>query len=161
MSKQCKHPTCGETCRREKKPKNRRYRINPALVDTGKLSVPMLLNVAQDLCNTLVRIRDNNKGCISCQKGKVKHAGHYFAQGKFSGVRLDLININGQCDFCNAGMNGNMAEYHAGMIARYGAEVIKELEERANATKMYKWTRSEVMEKIEEFKTQLKNYGKK
>lgn len=158
MIRECKHPTCGPTCRREKKIKNHRFMKAPAQIHHSALSVPMLLNIVQDLCNTLVRLRDQNKGCISCQKGKVKHAGHFHPQGKFSGVRFDLINVNGQCDWCNTGMTGNLEEYHAGMIARYGAEAVKELEERANAIKLYKWTRSELMEFIEELKVEIQKF---
>jgi hypothetical protein len=154
--RECKHPTCGATCRREKKPKNNRFTRAPVGVPLRAISLPILLNTAQLLCNALVRLRDQNKGCISCQKGKVKHAGHFFPQGKFSGVRFDLINVNGQCDFCNNGMTGNLEEYHSGMIAKYGAEVVKELEELANATKLYKWRRSELEELIEYLKVEIK-----
>lgn len=158
MIRECKHPTCGATCRRPKKEK----RFHPGAgmkkateINHKAVSLQMLLKIAQDLKNTLVRHRDQNSGCISCQNGKVKHAGHFHPQGKFSGVRFDDMNINGQCDWCNTGMEGNLAEYHAGMIARYGAEAVKELEDRANATKSYRWSRSEVMELIQDFKSQL------
>jgi len=154
--RECKHPTCGETCRREKKIKNHRFIKVPSNVPHSSLSVPMLLNITQDLANELARLKDQNNGCISCENGKVKHAGHFFAQGKFSGVRFDYkININGQCDYCNTVLEGNLAQYHAGLIARYGAEAVKELEERANATKMYKWCRSELLELIEFFKSEI------
>lgn len=154
MIRECKHPTCGPTCRRLKEKKARRFNKKVEGDDLNRKSVPQLKEIAQDLLNALIRRRDQNKGCISCQKGQVKHAGHFHSQGRFSGVRFDVMNVNGQCDWCNTAMQGNLEEYHAGLVARYGDEAVEQLAARANVTKIYRWRRSELLELINDLKSQ-------
>src|SRR5690349_12791613 len=124
--KECKHPTCGDTCRREKpKGLNRSRFVKPPAdnADEGSLEQydrKELLKMACVVMAIYVMERDKDCGCISCGtiKGKFQ-AGHYFAAGKFSGVRLDDVNVNKQCEMCNCFMDSNAEEYHTGMVAKY------------------------------------------
>lgn len=151
--KECKHPTCGDTCRRPK-PKGlqkSRY-IRPTAKNTTEGSLDQyerteLLQMAKAVIAVYVKERDKDAGCISCGTNKGEfEAGHYFAAGVFTGVMLDEININKQCKICNCFMESNAVEYYMGMAAKYGAEAVKDLEDRANATKLYKWGKSELIE---------------
>jgi hypothetical protein len=159
MIRECKHPTCGNTCRREKKKKNapalsrRQIKGRTDVAALSEMDHATLLQLAVHVFNAYIRRRDQNMGCISCEKGKVEQAGHFHAAGKFSGVRFDEINVNGQCKLCNEPMDGNLEGYYTGLIARYGADVVKALENRANETKLYKWTREELIDIIVQFKT--------
>lgn len=159
---ECKHPTCGDTCRREKKPK-KLYRLNrspkpkrTAIGAMEEMDRADLLKIAISTLHNYVRLRDAAKGCISCKKGKVEEAGHYFPAGKYSGVRLDEINVNGQCKACNCLTDGNLEEYMNGMKLRYGVDALMELELRAMATKVYKWSRAELIDIITEFRNKTK-----
>ncbi|MDB5252292.1 MAG: hypothetical protein JWP27_1461, partial [Flaviaesturariibacter sp.] len=109
MPKQCKHPTCGDTCRRpvKKKVGYRKPSVTREIGDVKKLELPELLKIAQGLFNMYVRLRDQDKGCISCVGGKPEQCGHYFPVGKFSRVRFHDMNANGQCKNCNEVLAGN------------------------------------------------------
>lgn len=145
--RECKHPTCGDTCRREKKPGVKWHLSKGSSLEAPATLLPLndLINYVQAEFNSYIRLRDQDRGCISCEKGRVEHAGHFHPQGKFSGVRLDEMNVNGQCRFCNCEMQGNLEEYHTGLVLRYSAEEAKELFFRASMTKMKKWSRDELI----------------
>jgi hypothetical protein len=160
--RECNHPTCGITCRREKKAKKHyRLQIKPvkhrtAIGAMNLLSVPDLLKIAIGTVHKYVRLRDQKLGCISCSNGKVEEAGHYFDAGVYSGIRLYEKNINGQCRNCNCFQKGNKEGYMIGFIARYGAEALLDLEIKSVATKFYKWSKSELIEIIIEFRNKTK-----
>jgi hypothetical protein len=153
--RECKHPTCGDTCRREKpKGLNRSRYVRPTNKNTsegslGHLDRKELLQMGKAVMAIFVKERDQNDGCISCgTKNGPFEAGHYFAAGVFTGVMLDEVNVNKQCKTCNCFMESNATEYYMGMVAKYGAEAVKALEDRANATKLYKWHKDDLIEFI-------------
>jgi len=119
--------------------------------------IPKLLKKAQDKYNAHIRERDKNFGCISCG-AEVQQAGHYHSQGQHSGLRFGLpdslayYNTNGQCIRCNMFLSGNLIRYRYGLVARYGEEFVKELEEYALDNPLKKWTRSELEEIINYYK---------
>lgn len=99
---------------------------------------------------------DGGFKCISCGKIKEKnymHAGHFYA-GTFTATRWDERNVNGQCAGCNTFKHGNLLEYRKGMIAKYGQEVVDELERLHNQP--VKLDRQWLEEKIEHYKNLLK-----
>lgn len=149
MPGECKHPTCGNTCRRVKAPKKR----TAITKRTQLLSLPALLERAQRAVNEFVRERDKNDGCISC-KGPVEHAGHYFSQGNHSRVRFDEININGQCARCNTHLHGNLIEYRRGLVRKYGEAAVLVLEGTAKGAK--KWDRVQLIAITDHYTTLTK-----
>ena len=90
--------------------------------------------------STYIRLRDaDEKGycrCISC--GKIAHwkecdCGHYVNRRHMS-LRYDEKNCNAQCRACNRFDEGNAVGYHAGLVKKYGAEVIQYLEVKKHNT---------------------------
>jgi hypothetical protein len=156
--KQCKHPTCGTTCRREKKQVkgfNSKAIGQMAGSDAEELKilpVPLLMKLAIHEFNAYIRLRDYKNRCISCQRTEVEHAGHYLPAGTYSGIRFNEINVNGQCSFCNSNQDGNLEEYNAGMVLKYGALEILALTKLGERTKFHKWDRSELIDIIIEYR---------
>lgn len=104
------------------------------------------------LVSLYVRIRDQDKGCISCgQAIRVKYcdAGHYIPRGH-TATRWDLHNVNAQCYDCNRLKYGNIEAYRKGLIQRYGIEEVERLESLKHATvKFSKTDINELIKKIE------------
>lgn len=88
----------------------------------------------QKLINTIVRIIDQDEGCISCKHGenntwtRQKHAGHYFSVGGNPQLRFNLYNIYVQCSICNNWLSGNIKKYRGGIIDRYGKNRLHSIE---------------------------------
>lgn len=82
----------------------------------------------QDIINPIVRLIDNNKGCISCDHGwgdnwtRQKHAGHRLSVGSTPELRFNVLNIYLQCSICNNWKSGNEREYDKGLINHYSQE---------------------------------------
>ncbi|UAY56237.1 recombination protein NinG [Arachidicoccus terrestris] len=152
---ECKHPTCGEFCRRPKKEKKvyqlKRSPIKKKKPKSKPEDLPEMLDLAQIIFNKWIRNRDKDKPCIS-GGGITEDAGHYFPQGKYSGVRFDEMNVNGQSRYDNRFKEGNLPGYLAGLIERYGRDAVEDLEARAKATKFYKWSRDELQAIINKYK---------
>lgn len=124
----------------------------------SKTLIPLqkLLKRTQDKFNEYIRLRDKEKGCISCQ-GEVEQAGHYFSQGHHSALRYNEKNTNGQCRRCNLFLHGNLINYRKGLVARYGEKEVLKLEQNAELRKGFKWTRIELEQIIEDCKQKIKN----
>lgn len=118
------------------------------------LPLKKLLKKAQDTFNAYIRLRDCNKGCISCS-GAVQEAGHFFSQGHHSALRFNEVNTNGQCTRCNHFLSGNLIHYRNGLIKRYGEPRVLHLESSARR-KGKKWTRFELMAIIEYYQNETK-----
>lgn len=77
-----------------------------------------------------VRIHDFQKygTCIACglpKRFENIQAGHFKSWAACRGYsKWDIMNIFGQCDFCNTGFNGNEVgvKFRNGIINRYGQE---------------------------------------
>ncbi len=115
------------------------------------MPLPKLLKKAQTIFNAFIRDRDKNAGCISCN-GSVDHAGHYFNQGHYSALRFDEHNVNGQCVKCNMYLSGNLIWYRHGLVNKYGASIVEELERRADSVRLKKWSRDELDYIIQKYK---------
>lgn len=111
--------------------------------------LPKLLEKTQRIFNAYIRARDSH--CISCG-GPVEQAGHYHSQGHHSALRFDPINTNGQCRRCNMFLHGNLIKYRQGLVEKYGEDIVKELEERANTDRLKKWSRDELEAIIAKYK---------
>ena len=53
-------------------------------------------------------------------------------------------------------MHGNLAEYRKGLINRYGEEYVWELESISDANRVYKYSRSELIDIANKYKLKLK-----
>ena len=113
-------------------------------------SLPLLHRKAQKAFNAFIRQRDKDKGCISCG-GSVDHAGHYFSQGRYTHLRYDEMNVNGQCVGCNNFKHGNLIMYRMGLIQRYGEDAVNELERKATQDPIRRWGREELRSIINQY----------
>jgi hypothetical protein len=93
--------------------------------------------------NKVIRLRDKDKGCISCGD-PVQHAGHYYSAGQYPSLRYLVVNVHGQCVVCNNFKHGNLIEYRKGLIKRYGEDFVLVLDELAEHYKQnpWKWDRA-------------------
>lgn len=83
---------------------------------------------AQVAFNRFIRIRDEEKPCISCgrmHQGKW-NAGHYMSVGARPELRFDEANVHKQCEPCNSWLSGNLVFYRIELQKRIGeAEMIR------------------------------------
>lgn len=115
---------------------------------------------ARDHFQAWIRYRDGNRNCISCgspTSSPYWDAGHYFKAEIFSGLIFDESNCHKQCRKCNYYRDGNEAEYRIGLVARYGSEYVKNLEEKANSNRFKKYTREEYESIKNHYKQKLKH----
>lgn len=118
-----------------------------------------------------IRIRDQGV-CITCGKvipdyydrhgnllpgWKSAHAGH-FITAKNCGIKLYFHeqNVHAQCYHCNINLSGNWVEYEKAIIKKYGKEKCEELKQMKYENN--KWTRADYEEKINYYKTKLKEF---
>lgn len=80
----------------------------------------------QAIVNKIVRLRDADKPCCSCDRPASWdgqwHASHYRSVGAASAVRFNLWNIHKGCSICNNHLSGNIAAYTPRLIERIGTE---------------------------------------
>jgi hypothetical protein len=90
---------------------------------------PLQKKLTQVLVNKFIRIRDDDRTCISCLKytGQMQ-AGHYLSVGSHPNLRFAARNIHKQCATCNNHLSGNLIEFRKGLIKRYGVEFVEALE---------------------------------
>lgn len=97
---------------------------------------------AQAAVNRYIRLRDINKGCISCGANlKVEYggsfdAGHYRSRGAAKHLSFNLLNIHAQCHRCNRYLSGNVTDYRVRLIARIGLEAVERIEHN-NETRLF------------------------
>lgn len=84
----------------------------------------------RELNRWIVHGRDADQPCISCGRHHtgINHAGHYRSRGSAPHLALDPRNVHKQCAPCNLFLHGNLIEYRAGLIRRYGLEYVEALE---------------------------------
>jgi len=109
----------------------------------------------QVLCNQFIRLRDNGKPCISCNRPTKAgdHAGHWKPTSSSPELRFSEENIHLQCVQCNLHLHGNVAHYRAGLIQRIGLDRVEWLEGKHPPAK---WTIIELKALKTEFKLKLK-----
>ena len=88
-----------------------------------------VLNDAQKVFNKFIRMRDENKPCISCgRENATWDAGHYRSVGAAPQLRFNEDNCHKQCVQCNQHKSGNAVEYRIGLVTRIGADRVEALE---------------------------------
>lgn len=127
-----------------------------------KVTLPKLKQKLQELFNTYIRKRDEGKPCISCGKNKPLQAGHYYPIQGYDYLRYDEDNVHGECAGCNCFDQGHLIHYGENLVGRIGENRFRDLKDRAWNYRVYgyKWSRSEIDEKITYYKNKLKDYEK-
>lgn len=92
---------------------------------------------AQTAVNAYIRIRDHDKGCISCDlksggdhylTGSKWDSGHYRSVGSASHMRFNTKNIFKQCVKCNRNLSGNAVEFRKRLVDRFGEDYVLAIE---------------------------------
>lgn len=114
------------------------------------------LKKTQMVFNRYIRLRDKERGCISCKSKKIEQASHYFSAGKYPALRFHRDNVHGSCLRCNYFMSGNLLEYRKGLLKRIGSERLEILEGLAGR-QVHKWTILELKLIEQEYKQMIKD----
>ncbi len=99
--------------------------------------------------NKFIRQRDKNFSCISCRTRPVQQAGHYWSTSQCPqpSMRFNEKNVNGQCIYCNTFLEGNRQGYQSGLLEKYGAKILEELD-ICRSSRSNPWTRWEYEQMI-------------
>lgn len=122
-------------------------------------TLPKLKADLQKIFNEYIRLRDENKPCISCgQTGKYLQAGHYYAVKGYDSLRFNEFNASGECAGCNCFDESHLIGYGENLLNRIGEANFNELKRLAKDYKRngYKWSRSEIEDMIEQYKSKIK-----
>jgi hypothetical protein len=94
-----------------------------------QIGLTTLIKSVVKVCHEYIRVRDKFKPCISCGASWNKNfqAGHFKKAEKFTTIKLNEYNINGQCTQCNLRKDGNESEYSIRLPDRIGEDSYKEL----------------------------------
>jgi hypothetical protein len=126
--KACKPECAAEVAKRDRERKERAAakldRADTAKRKDALKSRSDYAREAQTAINSLVRWRDKEDGCISCDKPATWsgqwHASHYKSVGSNPALRFDLANIHKSCSICNNWKSGNIGDYTPRLIAKIG-----------------------------------------
>jgi len=124
-------------------------------------SLSKLKKELQLIFNTFIRLRDKDKPCISSgEYHNDKDCGHYFPVGGFDSIRFDEDNAHGESIRMNRFDDSHLIYYGENLKVRIGLERYEALKQRADDYKMhgYKWSRSDLIEKIQYYKDKLKEF---
>ena len=114
-----------------------------------------------------IRLRDADENgdisCCTCRRSLPWNESHacHFVRRQHMSVRWDERNVHAGCPKCNVFQGGNLDEYSAFIIGRYGMGTFNELLSKKHETK--KWTRPELEELIQKYSERvlaLENSGK-
>lgn len=121
--------------------------------------VAKLIKECQDVFNLWVRLRDKGLPCISCGAPYPSDAGHLFKKSTRPAMRFNPMAVHGQCRACNSLPDGNCEAMCKGIAQRYGTDYLTEVIQTANESRKtdHKWSRSELQELINYFKSEIKN----
>lgn len=142
--------------------KSKEWNERKKILKEKSSTVQDYLKIAQMVFNHYIRLRDEEKPCISCEKQLKKgniDAGHMWSAGGHSNVRFNEYNVNAQCSRpCNKDKAGDINNYRIGFIKRYSIEKLDELDSIAKIEK--KFTKEELKELITTYKQKIKNVQK-
>ena len=118
------------------------------------------LNLAQVVFNTYIRLRDKDKGCITCSKPfrDKFDAGHFFSVGSYPALRFNEDNVHGQCVACNQHGHGMQSEYFIQLPKRIGLDRFNYLLEQRKS--VLKLNELEIKELINVYKKKIKELKK-
>ena len=106
-----------------------------------------------------IRLRDVDLPCVSCgsTESDTFDGGHFKKAEIYSGVIFDERNVFKQCRRCNRFLNGNELMYREGLVKRFGVDFVTELEQYANETRQYKWTKEQLIAKKLQYDLKIKD----
>lgn len=110
----------------------------------------------QQVFNSFVRLRDKDKGCVSCGKALNEKfdAGHFYSVGSYPNLRFNELNCHGQCVECNQHKHGNLLEYRERILSRITIEQLNELQQLKDLP--LRLTLPEIKERIQYYKNKTK-----
>lgn len=95
----------------------------------------MIIHVQKYIVNPYIRERDQRHFGISISdRGAIADAGHYYSRGAKPGLRFSPQNIHGQSKSGNMHKGGDLINFRAGLVLRYGEEYVQELDRLARMT---------------------------
>jgi hypothetical protein len=122
-------------------------------------SISELKNIARQVFQQWIRLRDSKEGCISCPRTEAKwDGGHMFKAEVYTGLIFEPMNCNKQCSYCNQYLSGNLIDYRKGLIKKYGEAAVEALEARADSSRVYKFTQQELIDITNEYKQKIKEF---
>lgn len=107
-----------------------------------------------------VRLRDENKPCISCgnPSQEDRAGGHFYSAGMYSGLMFNPDNCHSQCNtYCNKYLSGNLLQYRKGLINRFGIDFVENLDKLSNELRNYKYTQQELIDIKKKYDNKIKN----
>ena len=109
--------------------------------------------------NKYIRLRDRNKGCISCG-GPVQDAGHYYSTSQCPQPQMifNEQNVHGQCISCNRFKEGARQGYLVGLNRRYGPDYIMNIDVK-RCLPQSPWGRFEYEQMIKHYTGKVREYG--
>ena len=129
-------------------------------------TISKLTKRAQHYFNAWIRHRDSDGKpyfvCISCGESKPlsqMNAGHFYPVSTSSALRFSEDNVHGECVKCNAWKEDHLIGYARRLPAKIGEAAMQNLHSVATQEKMagrHKWTRQELIDIIEKYKTKLR-----
>ena len=121
-------------------------------------TLPKLKADLQKIFNEFIRLRDKGKPCISCGQFKELQSGHFYSVRMYDALRFRETNAHGECARCNCFDDMHLINYADNLVKRIGEEEFEMLKFDAKIYKElgYKWSRSELMELIDEYKQKVK-----
>lgn len=133
-------------------------KVARAVLRERKMSVKPLSwfrEKAKRACHAYIRARDEGVPCPCCGATEAAQwdAAHYRPAGVNSSTRFDERNIHRCCQVCNQHKGGNLTPYRIWMVAKYGEEFVRQLDNNHEITRRTR----EDLEAIEaEYKAKLK-----
>lgn len=126
------------------------------------ISIPKLKKKALDLYSELVKLRAASEGNLKCYTCGTPltlntsncHLGHYLSRGAYPGLTFHPNNSRPQCYRCNCHLHGATVEFRTNLILEIGRAEVEKLE--AQRFEQVKWSRSELLEKIEYYRNKIK-----
>jgi hypothetical protein len=120
LQKVCLEPSC--ILEWSNKVKDKEWKVEKKQLKDKLKTYSDHVKELQVIVNKYVRLRDKDKGCISCDApllGKYD-AGHYYSAGGNPELRFNTDNIHGQCVYCNQHRHGSLLDYTERLPNRIG-----------------------------------------
>jgi len=147
---------CSAICALEfnsKKEVDKRFKV----MKSDSQSLIQLRNLARVSFQIYIRQRDKDLPCISCNKSDAKwDAGHYLKAEIYTKLIFNEDNVHKQCSYCNLQLAGNLIEYRKGLVKKIGINKVQELEDMADSSRSYKFTKDELITLAKNYKLKIK-----
>ena len=121
-------------------------------------SISAVIKDIKPIFQKFIRLRDKDLPCISCGSfDGLPQGGHFKKAEIYSGVIFDERNCHKQCQKCNVYLGGNEANYRVNLVKRFSESFVSELEDFANETRNYKYTKEELYAIKKKYLKKIKN----